>query len=120
MYGASESPGSIRNQIGRSLNAIRENIEQEEPLAVANHLRDLISNTSPKTDEKDRKKWKEHLRDARDAADLFDRCMEVKEELLIVLARQGLYAWNEAPPGNAGKLALRGPDAESPPEVVTS
>lgn len=98
MYG-SESPGSIRNQIGRSLNAIRECVEAEDDYGAANHFRLLVAFTSPHTTEEQRKKMIV-VRDADDDPErTFNAVFAGIEVLMPILASQGLFTWTRGEPG---------------------
>lgn len=105
-----ESPGNIRNQIGRSLNLIRENVEQEDPWGLANHVRLLVALSSPHLTDEERKGLR-IVREPRDEGELFESCMGVLERLLPILARKGLYAFLTSDPSDASDMALTDEDS---------
>jgi hypothetical protein len=120
VFTGGESPGSIRNQIGRSLNEIRECVSREDPLALANHVRFMVALAAPHLREKEpavREKLKlprmaPGKMDDAEAVALYEACMGVLEELLPILAEAGLYAFVTADEGDASDLALSA-DAEA-------
>lgn len=116
----SESPGNIRNQVGRSLNEIREAVTAEDVLSIANHVRLLVALSSP------------HLKDLSDdikaklrfpssgvdtEALVFERAMSVLETLLPILAERGLYAFLPGDIGDGSGIALTG-ESEGPTQEV--
>lgn len=121
MLGTGESPGSIRNQVGRSLNEMRECVAREDVLGLANHTRFLIALASPhlrNLGEEDRKALRVPSRAellARgvevDEA-LWEACMGILERLLPILAQAGMYAYVEGEVGNADDLALTGDESQ--------
>lgn len=119
MYGAGESPGSIRNQIGRSLNAIRDRVEEKDVAGVADHLALLVAISSPKLQPEEREKFQiPSVEGGRDrhgerAHKLFKDCMRILAELLAVLSDRGLYSYKESELGDASGLALSDPAADA-------
>lgn len=103
-YTGSESPGSIKNQVGRSLNEIRDCVSREDVVALANHVRYLVAISSPLVEDKKRESLR--VGQVENAGELFERCMRVLEELLPILAAKGMYAWVAGDVGDAGDLAL--------------
>lgn len=117
----SESVGSIRNQIGRSLNIIQMNIEQEDLAGVSNQVRLLKAKLSVyfspgkshcascgvKKTGSDRDEYDgitpatEDDRNAR-----FEACMIQLEYLLQIATRHKIYARPSRKVGNAAHLAL--------------
>lgn len=109
--------GHIRFQVGLSISAIRENIEQQDTNGVVNHLRFLIAIAAPKLPEADRARLKvpalPNPRDDRTGAgeaQVFEECMVILEKVLALLSAAGLYAWIEPDAGDARGLALRDDD----------
>lgn len=113
MFSASESPGNIKNQVGRSLNAIREQIEQEDVMGLANQTRLLLAIASPKLPKEARGKLKMPTmpdgrdRDGTGMQKVFEACLQLVEDILCLLAEQNIYAWTDSEAGDAGELALR-------------
>lgn len=99
-----ESPGNIRHQLGRSLNMIRVNIEQEDVLGLANHVRFTVTLCSPYLDEDQKSRLRLDAFEDEDV--VFERCMKILDDLLTWMAAKGLYAWQEEPIGDASGLAL--------------
>ena len=101
-----ESPGSVKNQVGRSLIVIRNAVEREDTLAVANHTRLLVALSSPYILEADRPKL-ELPADTGDDDKLFEACMRIVETLLGILAANGIYAYSPPQTTSAADLAVR-------------
>ena len=102
-FGA-ESPGNIRNQLGRSLNMIRLNIEQEDIEGLANHTRFLVTLCHPYLDQEQDYTFKGTP--GNDPAKVFDRSMEIIQQVLNNMSQRGVYAWIEGEIGDAAELAL--------------
>ena len=99
----SDNEGNVVKQLGRSLNRIRDNVEQEDVLGIANHTRFLVAHCAPYI--LDRSKYQ--LPKTMDESPvIFDRCMEIVEDLLCELSERGIYAWQDTEPGDASGLAL--------------
>lgn len=116
MFGAGESPGSIRNQVGRSLNSIRDAVSQEDVLSVANHVAFLVAISSPKLTTEEEKELRlpempaGKDRDGSQQRRLFNDCMCVLAKLLRILSDKGLYAYKDSETGDARGLALKDED----------
>lgn len=114
---AGESPGSIRNQVGRSLNSVREAIDQGDVLKVADHLALLVAISAPKLSPEQMRAFAvpeisdKRDRDGTQQARLFRACMKILAELLCALSSKGLYAYNESEYGDGSSLALGGEEA---------
>jgi hypothetical protein len=109
-----ESPGSVRNQVGRSLNAIRDCVTAEDPYAIANHVRLLVALASPYlAGSRERESFTIGRPPPGEDEEvwLMERCMSVLEALLPVLADHGLYAYVSDDLGDARSLALGAAEA---------
>lgn len=115
------SPGSIRNQVGYSLNSVREAVDAGDVLAVGNHLAFLKALCAPKMTLDQRASIQVpplpegRDRDGSAARRYFMDCMRMLEALLVILSEGGLYSWNEPAPGDASGLRL--PEEDSGVEV---
>lgn len=127
-----ESPGSISNQIGRSINAIRDCVENDDVLGVGDHLRMLIALVAPKLDEPERAQLVMPVLDLRDERRgrltgrargrrgarrvermhrFYVECMDLFARVLVFVSAKNLYAYTSAPQGDGGsELALRDPE----------
>lgn len=99
----SDNEGNVVKQLGRSLNMIRLNVEQEDVRGLANHTRLLVAICAPYVNDRGVYALP---RDVDDEADVMEKCMEVVESLLIEMSTRGIYAWKEEAPGDASGLAL--------------
>ena len=103
MAGWGDNEGNVVKQLGRSLNAIRQNVEQEDVEGVANHTRLMVAICAPYV--KDRTAYALPDRDA-DRDIVFSRCMEIVELVLIEMSDKGIYAWKDTELGDGTDLAL--------------
>lgn len=116
MYGAGESPGSIRNQVGRSINSIRDALERDDALGVANHVALLVAIASPKLKPEELEKLQVPAmpagrdRDGSHAHALVHECLKILAQVLTHLSDRGIYAYKDAETGDARGLALRDDD----------
>lgn len=116
-----ESPGSVRNQIGRTLLRIDENIEQEDVLGIENHIRALKAKLSvyfksgthhcvacgSKKAGGEREAFEAiKARDGADPAIRFEQAMLRLEFLLRIATRQKIYARPMRAVGDANHLAI--------------
>lgn len=91
-----ESPGNIRNQVGKCLLDIGMNIEQQDPVGVENFVRYLEALSKPIL-LKDQNGATEKLNEIRSRPDAssFENQMELVELILVCLSEKNLYAFKE-------------------------
>lgn len=119
MGGFGESPGSIRNQVGRSLNIIRDWIDRENVDMVQNHVRYLVSLVSPILEGDERKSLMAYFKETEDEREVYEDCMNALDMLLPILAERGYYARVQKKYTKGGELALvdEGEDAGEIPNA---
>lgn len=111
-----ESSGSIRTQIGQSLNAMRDHVNAGDALGVADHLAFMIAIASPKLSPEEMQKLElPAMQEGKDRngskqRELFSACMKTLAELLCILSEKGLYAYRDVPIGDATDLAITDPE----------
>lgn len=113
-----ESPGSIKNQIGRGLIAMQECVERKDLTGFIYHTRFLITRARPLVGEAERKRLVlpeiDPPKSRAEAWALFEKMNIIVEDLLTILAGRGIYAWTAPEEGDASAFALKGEKAEDP------
>lgn len=112
-FGMGESPGSIRNQVGRSLNLIRECVQLEDVDSLANHLRYLIALCSPLLEGEKLEEFR--VKDSENESAMYEGCMVVLEKLLPILANKGYYAKVVDSYNDGSSIALTDDEAPTVP-----
>ncbi len=106
-----QSPGTIRNQVGKCLNNIHLNVEQADGIGTLNFTRLLKALAYPilEREPKRHERVRELLAAASEATDFvsgFEACFNAIEEILSVLSKYNLYAFQEISVGDASELAV--------------
>lgn len=108
-----ERPDSIRWQIGRSFEKIRECIDQEQPGRLLNHVELLVALVEPKlvglTEEKRKGLQLAEVDlkrdfDGKEARKAFRSALDVIRALTPILSENGLYSWTAPRPGDGSGL----------------
>ena len=101
-----ESPGSIRNQLGRGLNAIRDNVEQVDVPGVMNHTRLMKATLAPFFSEEKIREYKEIPPESEDTEEQFEFEMQRIEFMLRLAADNKQYAFLPDQVGDGSLLSL--------------
>jgi hypothetical protein len=112
MFPGVESGGSVRYQIGQSLNAIRAAVDAEDPLSLANHCRLLVALASPYLEDQEIHR----ISNSEDEGEIWESCMTLIEQVLPILSSKGLYAYVSADFKDGKSLALTDEEPSLPPE----
>lgn len=97
--------GGIRYQIGQCLNGVRESIQNEDALGLANHIGLIAALSAPFIPDDEMPEYT--VPDGTNEEIIYRNSLRILAKLLRHLSRKGLYAWEEMQTEDATNIALK-------------